>query len=44
MSWIFFWKFVLITTFVSYSCLVVIVFVKGLKNIKEMFEDLEAQD
>ncbi len=40
MSWELLWKIFLILTLSMYSILVVVVFWGGLKNIKEMFEDL----
>ncbi len=40
MNWVLLWKIVLITTIVSYSGLIVIVFFGGLKNIKDMLKDL----
>ena len=40
MSWELLWKSILILTLSAYSILVIIVFVGGLKNIKDMFKDL----
>jgi len=44
MSWILLWKLFLILTLTSYSILVVIVFIGGIKNLKDMFEDLTIKD
>ena len=41
MNWVFLWKTVLIFTLAIYTILVIIVAIGGVKNIKEMFEDLK---
>ena len=42
MNWAHFWKFVLISTLVGYSLLVVIVTIGGIKNIIAMLKDLKS--
>ena len=40
MTWIHLWKFVLLSTLLGYSLLVVIVFFGGIGNIVDMLKDL----
>ena len=44
MSWVLLWKLFLLFTLTSYSILVVVVFVGGIKNLKDMFKDLTVED
>lgn len=41
MNWVFLWKAVLVFALAIYTILVIIVAIGGVKNIKEMFEDLK---
>ncbi len=43
MSWELLWKIFLIITLVSYTILVIVVSIGGVKNIKDMFKDLNEQ-
>lgn len=40
MSWALLWKYLLILTLSAYSILVIVVFIGGLGNIRDMFKDL----
>ena len=40
MSWMAFWKIVLLFTISAYSLLVIVVFIGGLKNIVQMLREL----
>ncbi len=42
MNWVLLWKAVLIFTLSAYSILVVIVLFGGIKNLKEMLDDLSS--
>lgn len=44
MNWELLWQSLLLITLFSYSALVVIVFVGGIKNIKDMLKDLQEQN
>jgi hypothetical protein len=40
MSWVLLWKSLLILTLSAYSILVIVVFIGGLGNIRDMLKDL----
>jgi hypothetical protein len=40
MTWMLFWKFILILTLFSYSLLVIIVSIGGMKNVFQMLKEL----
>ena len=44
MTWIIFWKFLLIFTFCSYSLLALIVLIGGVGNIIDMLKDLTSNE
>ena len=44
MNWDLLWKITLILTFSTYSILVLVVFVGGINDIKEMLKDLRKDD
>lgn len=40
MTWMQFWKFILILTLIAYSLLVIIVSIGGMKNLVQMLKEL----
>ncbi len=41
MTWMQFWKFILILTLIAYSLLVIIVSIGGMKNLVQMIKELK---
>jgi hypothetical protein len=41
MTWMQFWKFILILTLIAYSLLVIIVSIGGMKNLVQMLKELK---